>query len=133
MTQITIDIPDELAQRLAPFQSQFSDLFIRSIAAPLLEQNEIARSAPTNDVIGTSGTYQEILDFLIDRPTSAQIINFKVSEASQSRLQTLLEKNRTAALTTAETTEIDLYEQLDTLIAFLKIRAYAALQATPQN
>jgi arsenate reductase-like glutaredoxin family protein len=133
MTQITIDIPDELAQRLAPFQSQFSDLFIRSIAAPLLEQHEIARSAPINDVIGTSGTYQEILDFLIDRPTSAQIINFKVSEASQSRLQTLLKKNRTAALTTAETTEIELYEQLDTLIAFLKIRAYAALQATPQN
>jgi hypothetical protein len=133
MTQITIDIPDELAQRLAPFQSQFSDLFIRSIAAPLLEQNEIARSTPTNDVLGTSGTYQEILDFLIDRPTSAQIINFKVSEASQSRLQTLLEKNRTTALTTAEITEIDLYEQLDTLIAFLKIRAYAALQATPQN
>jgi hypothetical protein len=133
MTQITIDIPDELAQRLAPFQSQFSDLFIRAIAAPLLEQNESARSAPTNDVIGTSGTYQEILDFSIAHPTSAQIINFKVSEASQSRLQTLLEKNRTAALTTAETTEIDLYEQLDTLIAFLKIRAYAALQVTPQN
>jgi hypothetical protein len=60
-----------------------------------------------------------------------QIINFKVSEASQSRLQTLLEKNREAALTAAETAEIDMYEQLDTLIGFLKIRAYAALQATP--
>jgi arsenate reductase-like glutaredoxin family protein len=133
MTQITIDIPDELAERLAPFQSQFSDLFTSLIATRLLGQSTIESSAPTSTLTSTSGTYQEILDFLIDRPTSAQIINFKVSEASQSRLQTLLEKNREAALTAAETAEIDLYEQLDTLIGFLKIRAYAALQATPQN
>jgi arsenate reductase-like glutaredoxin family protein len=133
MTQITIDIPDELAQRLAPFQSQFSDLFTSLIATRLLGQNTIDRSTPTSTLTSTSGTYQEILDFLIDRPTSAQIINFKVSEASQSRLQTLLQKNREAALTAAETAEIDLYQQLDTLIGFLKIRAYTALQETPQN
>jgi hypothetical protein len=128
MAQITIDISDDLAQRLAPFQSQFSDLFTRLIATRLLEQPTIDPANPN-----TSGTYQEILDFLIDRPTSAQIINFKVSAASQSRLQTLLQKNREVALTAAETAEIDLYQQLDTLIGFLKIRAYATLQATPQN
>jgi hypothetical protein len=133
MTQITIDIPDELAQRLAPFQSQFSDLFTSLIATRLLGQSTVDRSTPNANLTITSGTYQEILDFLIDRPTSVQIINFKVSEASQSRLQILLEKNRETALTAAETAEIDLYEQLDTLIGFLKIRAYAALQATPQN
>jgi hypothetical protein len=133
MTQITIDIPDELAQRLAPFQSQFSDLFTSLIATRLLGQSMIESSTPNSTLTSTSGTYQEILDFLIDRPASEQIISFKVSEASQSRLQTLLTKNREAALTTAETAEIDLYEQLDTLIGFLKIRAYAALQATPQN
>jgi arsenate reductase-like glutaredoxin family protein len=133
MTQITIDIPDELAQRLAPFQNQFSDLFTSLIATRLLGQSTIDSSAPTLTLTSTSGTYQEILDFLIDRPTSAQIINFKVSEASQSLLQTLLSKNREAALTAAETAEINLYEQLDTLIGFLKIRAYAALHATPQN
>jgi arsenate reductase-like glutaredoxin family protein len=133
MTQITIEIPDELAQRLAPFQSQFSDLFTSLIATRLLGQNTIDSSTPASTLTSTSGTYQEILDFLIDRPTSAQIINFKVSEASQSRLQTLLQKNREAALTVTETAEINLYEQLDTLIGFLKIRAYAALQATPQN
>jgi hypothetical protein len=131
MTQITIDIPDELAQRLAPFQSQFSDLFTSLIATRLLGQSTIDSSTSTSTLTSTSGTYQEILDFLIDRPTSEQIINFKVSEASQSRLQTLLQRNRDAALTAAETAEINLYEQLDTLIGFLKIRAYAALQATP--
>jgi arsenate reductase-like glutaredoxin family protein len=140
MTQITIDIPDDLAQRLAPFQSQFSDLFTRLIAPTLLAQSSISEiaspqenSIPISNPTSTSGTYQEILDFLINQPTSAQIINFKVSPASQSRLQNLLQKNREIALTAAETTEIDLYQQLDSLIGFLKIRAYAALQATPQN
>ena len=128
MAQITIDIPDDLAQRLATFQSQFSDLFTRLIATRLLEQPTIDPANPN-----TSGTYQEILDFLIDRPTSAQIINFRVSAASQSRLQTLLQKNREVVLTAAETAEIDLYQQLNTLIGYLKIRAYATLQATPQN
>jgi hypothetical protein len=133
MAQITIDIPDDLAQRLAPFQSQLSDLFTRLIATTLLGQTtpDVSTSVPTS--LDTSVTYQEILDFLSDRPTSAQIINFKVSAASQSRLQTLLQQNREATLTAAETAEIDLYQQLDTLIGFLKIRAYSALQATPQN
>ena len=132
MAQITIDIPDELAQRLAPFQSQFSDLFTRLIATRLLAPPITDPATPTTNP-NTSSTYQEIIDFLIDRPTSAQIINFKVSAASQSRLQTLLQQNRETTLTAAETAEIDLYQQLDTLIGFLKIRAYATLQATPQN
>jgi arsenate reductase-like glutaredoxin family protein len=131
MAQITIDIPDDLAQRLAPFQSQFSDLFTHLIATRLLAPP--IDPATSNANPNTSSTYQEILDFLCDRPTSAQIINFKVSAASQSRLQTLLQQNRETTLTAAETAEIDLYQQLDTLIGFLKIRAYAALQATPQS
>jgi hypothetical protein len=134
MAQITIDIPDDLAQRLAPFQSQFSDLFTRLIATTLLGNTKAeGELAPVASLINTSDTYQEILDFLIDRPTSEQIINFKVSAASQSRLQKLLERNREVALTASETAEIDLYEQLDTLIGFLKIRAYAALRAASPN
>jgi hypothetical protein len=151
MAQITIDIPDDLAQRLAPFQSQFSDLFTRLIATTLLGQTtpdrfskgeasasggsllEATPMTPNANSMVTSVTYQEILDFLVARPTSAQIINFKVSEASQSRLQTLLQKNNEIVLTAAETAEIDLYQQLDTLIGFLKIKAYATLQTTPQN
>jgi hypothetical protein len=131
MAQITIDIPDDLAQRLAPYQSQFSDLFTRLIATTLLSPQPSEQSTPT--LPNTSSIYQEILDLLISQPTSEQIIGFKVSETSQSRLQTLLQKNREAALTPAETTELDLYEQLDTLMGLLKVRAYTTLNPTPQN
>ncbi len=79
MAQILINIPDELAQQLAPFQGQFSELFTRLIATPLLRQN-LPVSLPTN------ATYQEILDFLVSRPTAEQIVDFRVSEDSHSRL-----------------------------------------------
>lgn len=132
MAQITIDIPDDLAQRLAPYQSQFSDLFTRLIATTLLDQQP-PQSIPTPNLLNTSSTYQEILDFLISQPTSEQIIGFKVSETSQSRLQTLLQKNRETPLTQSESAELDLYEQLDTLMGLLKVRAYTTLNAAPQN
>lgn len=133
MAQITIDIPDDLAQQLAPYQSQFSDLFTRLIATTLLSQQPPEQAVPMPNLLNSSSLYQEILDLLISQPTSEQIIGFKVSEASQSRLQTLLQKNRETALTPAETAELDLYEQLDTLIGLLKVRAYTALNSTPQN
>lgn len=133
MAQITIDIPDDLAQRLAPYQSQFSDLFTRLIATTLLSQHPPEQNVPRPNLLNSSSIYQEILDLLISQPTSEQIIGFKVSETSQSRLQTLLQKNREAALTPAETAELDLYEQLDTLMGLLKVRAYTTLNTTPQN
>lgn len=137
MAQITIDIPDDLAQRLAPFQSQFSELFTRLVATPLLGQPDVAsnptvRLSTATSPVTTSSTYQEILDFLVSGPTSEQIIHFKVSEAAQNQLQILLQKNREQALTPAETAELDLYQQLDTLMGFLKIRAYTTLNPAPQ-
>jgi hypothetical protein len=123
MAQILIDIPDALAEQLTPFQSQFSELFTRLVATPLLGQSPCA--LPLDKTVGT---YQEILDFLVSRPTPEQIISFKISEASQNRLQVLLQKNRELNLTNAETSELDLSEQIDILMGFLKVRAYAALK-----
>lgn len=67
-------------------------------------------------------TYLEIIDFLVNRPTSEQIANFKVSERSQIRLQELLQKNRDSNLLPSEVAELNLYEQLDVLMTMLKIR-----------
>jgi hypothetical protein len=75
----------------------------------------------------TSVIYQEALDFLVSQPTSAQLLSYKVSDSSQLRIQNLLQKSRETALTPSETSELDLYEQLDSLMALLKIRAYAAI------
>ena len=129
MAQLTIDIPDELAQKLAPFQNQLSEIFANLIATSLLDKLVPKTEVLADQEFLISPTYLEILDFLINRPTSKQITNFKVSEESQIRLQELLQKNRETDLNPSEVLELNLYEQLDTLMTMMKVRAYGALKA----
>ena len=124
MAQLTIEIPDDLAQRLAPFQHQLSELFTRLIATTLPGEFSPGLGLPATAELPS--TYLEVLDFLVTRPTSEQLLKFKVSEHSQSRLQSLLQKSRDTNLTPSETAELNVYEQLDALITLLKVRAYAA-------
>jgi hypothetical protein len=48
----------------------------------------------------------EMLDFLAGGPTPEQIIAFKLSPATQARLEELLDKNREAELANEETAEL---------------------------
>jgi hypothetical protein len=126
MAQLTIEIPDDLAQRLAPFQHQLSELFARLIATTLPSESSHSLELPATAEL--SPTYLEVLDFLVARPTSEQLRTFKVSEQSQERLQILLQKNRDTNLNPSEMAELNVYEQLDALMTLLKVRAYAATQ-----
>ncbi|MBW4660818.1 MAG: hypothetical protein KME15_19255 [Drouetiella hepatica Uher 2000/2452] len=126
MAQLTIEIPDDLAQRLAPFNDQLSELFTRLIATTLPGESSLGLGLPATAELPP--TYLEVLDFLVARPTSEQLLTFKVSEQSQVRLQALLQKNRDTCLDPSETAELDVYEQLDALMTLLKARAYAATQ-----
>jgi hypothetical protein len=114
MAELTIQIPDELAQRLEPIRNRLPELLTQ-----LLET--------TNPPPNIPAVYTEVLDLLIKRPTPQEIAAFKVSSQAQSRLQTLLDKNRQATLTEAETAELDVYQQLEHLMILLKARAYAEL------
>jgi len=129
MAEITIEVPDEFAQSLEPFQGQLSELFTRFVSAALLNSTANASSVLSVESASPPVTYQEVLDFLIGRPTSQQIIGFRVSNQSQARLQSLLQKNRDAVLSPAETSELNLYEQLDTLMGLLKVKALKALRS----
>jgi hypothetical protein len=129
MAQLTIEISDELAQKLAPYQHQISEIFTRFVNTSLIEKNPANLELPNNLSFTESPTYLEIIDFLVNRPTSEQIANFKISEQSQIRLRELLQKNRDANLIPSETVELNLCEQLDTLMTMMKIRAYTAIQS----
>ncbi len=129
MAQLTIEIPDELAKRLVPFQNQISEIVARLITTSLPIEPTNKSEVPTRQALSTSPTYIEVLDFLVNRPTSEQIANFKVSERSQTRLQELLEKNRNINIMPSELVELNLYEQLDTLMTMLKVRAYATIKS----
>ena len=129
MAQLTIDIPDELAQRLAPYKNQISEIFTNLVNTSLREN--VMDKLDISSTPSPTGlpTYLEIIDFLVNRPTSEQIATFKVSEQAQTRLRELLQKNSDTNLVSSEEAELNLYEQLDTLMSMMKIRAYATMQS----
>ncbi|HBE19256.1 MAG TPA: hypothetical protein DEG17_23985 [Cyanobacteria bacterium UBA11149] len=125
MAQLTIDIPDELLERLQPLKPQLPQLLWRLLESTnLLSSTNPDIHPPLADI---PTVYQEVLDFLITSPTPIEIVSFKVSDCVQDSLQALLEKNRSGVLTPTEEEELDLYEQLDYLMMLLKARAYQAI------
>jgi hypothetical protein len=128
MAELTIQVPDELAQRLEPFRDRLPELLSRAVETilPSISSADLLPSvaSPTDAPL----TYAEVLDFLITRPTPQEITAFKVSAEAQERICTLLDKNREGTLTEIETAELDLYEQLEHMMILLKAKANALIQ-----
>ncbi|MBN3945522.1 MAG: hypothetical protein HWQ38_03115 [Nostoc sp. NMS7] len=125
MAEFTIQIPDELAQRLEPLQNRLPDLLWRLLDVvnlPITIQPTV-----NPETTNIPAVYQEVIDFLIKGAKLEEIINFKVSFQSQTRLQELLEKNRSATLSQMELAELNVYEQLEQMMILLKARAYSAI------
>jgi hypothetical protein len=116
MAQITIEVSEELAQDLAPIRDRLPEVLARA----LQEQHPILNE-----------TYRYVLEFLASTPSPEAILNFKMTPATQERINTLLEKNRSGQLTPAESAELDDYVRIDNLVSLLKTRTFRALQATP--
>ena len=116
MPQITIDISDELASRLEPLHEKLPQLL-----------NQLPERVDRSELLDVQSSlpqaYIEVLDFLVQSPTPAEIISFKISPQCQKRLENLLEKNREGILTTEEMAELDIYQQLEDLMILLKARA----------
>ncbi|MBF2018311.1 MAG: hypothetical protein IGS23_24560 [Rivularia sp. T60_A2020_040] len=122
MAELTIQIPDELAQRLQPLQNRLPELLWRLLDFENLPS--VSQSKLKTETTDIPAVYQEVLDFLIKRPTPEEIIAFKVSPLAQKRLEELLGKNRSATLTSMELAELDVYEQLEHMMILLKARAF---------
>jgi hypothetical protein len=121
MAELTIQIPDELAQLLEPLQNRLPELLWGLLDIDPRQKTE--QSKVNAESVKIPEVYQEVLDFLIKRPTPEEIITFKVSLHTQTQLQALLEKNRYGSLTPMELAELDVYEQLEHLMILLKARA----------
>src|SRR5262245_49941637 len=123
MAELTLDVPDELMQRLRPLQDRLPALLTLLVGATSSQ----AEGAPYPETHGTDTplAYAEVLDFLLTRPTPHDIIAFRVSDAAQARLRLLLDKNREEALSAPEEAELDIYEQLEHFMILLKAKAYA--------
>lgn len=104
MPQLTIEISDELMQRLDPIRDQIPALLHKCL-----------QPSPT-----ASPAYRYILDFLASQPTPEQIATFRPTEEMMLRLNDLLQRSAQGSLTPTESQELDEYEHIEHLIILLK-------------
>ncbi|MBD2075501.1 hypothetical protein H6F86_16680 [Phormidium sp. FACHB-592] len=125
MVEITIQISDELAQRLEPLRSRLPELLSQLLNSA--NPSSASLAITTANLQEIPEAYLEVLDFLMTRPTPQDIVAFKVSPIAQERLRSLLDRNREGTLTNSEVAELDVYEQLEHLMILMKARAIASV------
>ena len=115
MSAITLDLPDDLAERLR----SLIDRLPRILALGIHELD-----ASPSQFAGTS----EVLEFLATLPSPEETLALRPSAKLQARVTELLEKNRAGGLTPAEREEIQHYEYAEHLVRLAKGRALVKLQ-----
>jgi len=107
MVEITMQVPDILAQRLQPMTAWLP---------AVLELSLIGFKTPAVQ------TASEIVDFLATGPTPETVAAYIVSEEAQARLQRLLALNEAGMLSQTEQLELDEIEQIEHIMIMLKAK-----------
>jgi hypothetical protein len=113
MARITIEVPDSLAERLAPVRDRLPEVLAHGL--------DQLSPIPTK-------VYRDLLDFLTSNPSPQAVLDFKLSQTVQERISDLLEKNREGQLTSAESVELDEYGRINRFFSLLKARALKDVQ-----
>ncbi len=104
MATLTIEIPDDLMEQIAPIQDQLPELLRRCLQPPAL----------------SAQAYRYILDFLASQPTAEAIATFRPTSEMQNRLRYLVNREQEGILTPEEAQELNDYEHIEHLIVLLK-------------
>ncbi len=75
-----------------------------------------------------AATASEVIEFLSRNPSDKEMLEFHVSETSQSRLRRLLTLNKAGLLSKPEERELDELQRLEHAIIMLKSRIAAQLR-----
>lgn len=117
MTTMTLDIPEEVANRVASLREH--------LPALIEHASETLPVGYPSGALYLSSDYpivDEMIGFLASGPTPHQILEHKVSAELQERLETLLDKNREAALAETEAAELDAFRRVNHTMILLKAR-----------
>jgi hypothetical protein len=117
MAQITIDIPDDLAQRLQQVQTQLPQV----LELGLQELQSQQRHSNFLDE-------QDIISLLASQPTPEQILAIRPTPEFQARVSELLAQSKSGALSAKEEAELERYLTLEHWVRLAKTHALAQLQ-----
>ena len=105
MIEMTMQVPDELAQRLRPMSPWLPTV---------LELSLVGFKTPAVQ------TASEIIDFLSMGPSPSEVVAYTVSQRAQERARRLLALNKAGMLSAEEQTELDEVEQIEHIMILLK-------------
>jgi hypothetical protein len=114
--QVTVNIPDGLESRLRPFEKELPDILELGL-----------RKWKGNHCLEVEGV-AEVLETLANLPSPEEVLALRPSEALQTRISDLLEKNRTVGLDAAEEKEWAYYENVEHFVRIAKGKAAAKLK-----
>jgi len=116
---VTLELPDPVYQKFVARS--------RQTKRPLEEEliTAFAVDLPTLPFIEAANlkAYDEVMDFLVSGPSSAQFLQFQLSIEARQRASELLQKDRDQGLTPAESQELDFYVELGDFLGILRAKA----------
>lgn len=112
MVEVTVQVPDELAEQLRPFNGYLPTVLQLSLTG--------FRTVATE-------TATEIVEFLATDPTPEEVLTYHVSARAQSRLQRLLTLNGAGLLSELEQRELDELEKIEHILIMLKAQLASSL------
>lgn len=116
MATITLEVPDELAKKLEDVGDGLPGLLTYALDLAGLPRRDVAYES------GQKPPWNEVFAFLGGEPTVDEILEFKISEEAQDRLEELLDLNREGALSQQENNELDAFTEIDHM--FIMLKAY---------
>jgi hypothetical protein len=105
MVQMTMQVPEELAERIRPIGSWLPTIIELSLAG----FKTLA-----------AATAAELTEFLSTTPSPQEVLDYHVSDASQARLRRLLTLNEAGQLSASEHLELDELQRLEHIVIMLK-------------
>ncbi|MCB0064238.1 MAG: hypothetical protein KDE19_19075 [Caldilineaceae bacterium] len=116
MSTLIADIPDELTNRLQPYQEH-----LPTILEIGLEQFQPDPELPT--AAAFSKELDDVVDFLQSSPAPEAVIALRTSKALQAYISELLEKNRNEGFTAVEEGWWKKFEHVEHLVRLAKAKA----------
>lgn len=113
MTQLTMELPDNLAARVRGMDRWLPTILEVSLLGLRTEATAVA---------------SELIQFLSSGPSAEEVLDFHISDEAQERTQRLLALNESGLLHTKENTELDELLEIERVVIALKTQIAGELQ-----
>lgn len=114
MATITLEVPDELARQLENVGDGLPGLLAYALDLAGLPKRDASYESSQKP------PWNEVFAFLGGEPTVDEILEFKISDEAQDRLEELLEINREGSISQQESDELDAFGEIDHMFILLK-------------